>query len=134
MIGEAAIEELIGKKFIDWNIGPSHYYNKADLSNLGLNIGVKSVQYGKFPLIHKSITRPEIINLVLSDEEVLVCGYATIDSLNINQDNELVLSPFLRARGTKTGFYGFHNLVRFSNFDELLRVYNTDIFFQSIPC
>lgn len=36
---------------------------------------------------------------------------ATSNVLNNYQDDDLILDPNLRARGTKTGFYGFEQLV-----------------------
>ena len=51
LIGEAALEILLGIPIIDWNIGNSKNYNTPDIQSLG--IGIKTVEYGKFPIIFK---------------------------------------------------------------------------------
>ncbi len=119
MLGEIAIETLFGIDFIDWSIGDSKFYNSADLKDLGLNIGIKTVEGGKFPVIHKKPKRPEIINISLRTNAIAVCGLASIRVLLKYQDDGLILSPNLRARGVKTGFYGFKELQSFKNLSEL---------------
>jgi len=120
MLGECAVEKFIGKQFIDWTIGDSSFYHTPDLSKLGVKCGVKTVERGKFPIIFKKSYKPEIIVIKISDEEFLICGLATVDVLNTYQSDELVLSPFLRRRGTKTGFFGFNKLLLPSKIIELI--------------
>lgn len=122
-LGEAAIEELLQKEFIDWSIGESSAFHIADLRKLGLGIGIKTVEYGKFPIVHKKVLRPEIINIKIDDKTVLVCGYASIQALRKYQDDNLILSPLLRKRGTKSGFWGFSELKQFKTFSELEHLY-----------
>lgn len=112
MMGECAIEQLFGIRFIDWSIGNSNTYNVADLKALGLNVGIKTVEVGKFPIIHKVAHRPELICIKRTEKRVILCGLATISVLNSCQDDSLVLSQALRQRGTKTGFYGFDKLLK----------------------
>ena len=119
MLGECAVEKFIGKQFIDWTIGDSSFYHTPDLSTLGVNCGVKTVEKGKFPVIFKKSYKPEIIVIKNSDCEFLICGLATVQVLNNYQSDELILSPFLRKRGTKTGFYGFNQLLLPSKIIEL---------------
>lgn len=113
--GEAAIEELLQLDLIDWNIGHSNAFNEADLRTIGLNVGIKTVEFGKFPIVHLYPKRPEIIVIKKDWQTAYVCGLATRKSLKTYQDIELILSADLRKRGTKTGFYGFHDLIRFTN-------------------
>lgn len=116
--GEIAVEMLLGIEFVDWTIGESKNYNCSDLSACGLDVGIKTVEYGKFPIIHKNSKRPEII-VVKKGNLYYICGLAPTHVLNTHQDDNLVLSPKLRARNTKTGFYGFQYLIPFRTFKEL---------------
>ena len=114
LLGEAAIEKLLGIDIIEWNIGLSRNYNHPDIPNY--KVGIKTVEYGKFPLIFKKSHDPEIICIVDSEIEgkVYVLGLATVDVLRNFQDDNLILDKYLRARGTKTGFYGFSELKKIS--------------------
>lgn len=123
ILGEAALEELLGVEIIDWSIGKSTIYNKGDLIKIGLDLGIKTVEYGKFPIIHKEVKRPEIINIKTSEDMVAVCGLANINTLKEYQDESLILSSNLRQRGTKTGFYGFSKLKPFDNLENLKNTY-----------
>ncbi len=109
-LGEAALEKLFDMPIIDWTIGDSSAYHVPDIP--GYSVGIKTVEYGKFPIIFKKNFYPQII--CVSDPKnygtVLVCGLATQDVLNKYQSDDLILDPRLRARGTKTGFYGFEYL------------------------
>ena len=120
MLGEAAIEELLGINIIDWTIGNSSYYHTADIKSL--KIGIKTVEHGKFPIIFKKNYYPQIINVRTSKNIVWVCGLATKNILNKYQSDDLILSPYLKARGTKTGFYGFNELITFHTIEELKRI------------
>ena len=119
MMGECAVEQLFGVQFVDWTIGDSSYYNSADLRALNINVGIKTVEMYKFPIIHKRSEKPEIICIKRTDDTVIICGLATCDVLNTYQDDSLVLSPKLRARGTKTGFYGFEHLKPITSLEDL---------------
>lgn len=122
MGGELALEIFIDKKFADLSIGNSNDYHVPDLSKLGLKVGIKTVELGKYPVIFKRSEKPEIIILKLDSDRYCILGLATVDVLNKYQDDEEILSPSLRARGTKTGFVGLHSLKRFKNYEELLAV------------
>ena len=117
--GEAAVEALFQRRFINFNIGESKKFHTPDLSPIGVNVGVKTVEYGKFPIIFKKSTKPEIIVLKQDDLNFYICGLATVDILNQNQSDDLILSPSLKRRGTKSGFYGFNKLKKFSTLEEL---------------
>lgn len=116
--GEWAIEQLLGESFMDLSVGNSNDYHVSDLSELGLDIGVKTVEYGKFPIIFKNNTTPQII-VVKESNNLIVCGLASPSVLNQYQSDDLILSPKLKARGTKTGFYGFEHLKSFNSVSDL---------------
>lgn len=122
MGGELALEIFIDKKFADLSIGNSNDYHVPDLSKLGLTVGIKTVELGKYPVIFKRSEKPEIIILKLDSERYCILGLATVEILNKYQDDDEILSPSLRSRGTKTGFVGLHSLKRFKNYEELLAV------------
>ena len=122
IMGECAIEQLFKCKFIDWSIGDSKDYNTADLRSLGMNVGIKTVELRKFPIIHKIAHRPELICIKRTPKIIILCGLATIDVLNAYQDDELIISPLLRSRGTKTGFYGFEHLIKISSLHDLKKM------------
>ena len=121
IIGEVAIEKLLGMegKIIDWSVGNSNTYHKPDLSAIGLKVGIKTVEYGLFPVIFKISYYPEIINIVYKKKYVYVCGIALKDTLNKYQSNSLIKDKNLKKRSTKTGFYGFQHLKQFSSIKEL---------------
>lgn len=119
LLGEAAIEQYLKIKSIDWSIGDSKKYHKPDLKKIGLDVGIKTVEYGRFPIIFKKSYSSEIINIKVSSNEVLICGLANVDILNKYQDDNLILDDKLRARGTKSGFYGFDNLLQFNSLEKL---------------
>ncbi len=124
MGGEMALEQLLGKPFVDFSIGDSKDYHTPDLKKIGIDVGIKSVEKGKYPIIFKKSYKPEIIVLKLDDENFCILGLATVDVLNKYQDDDLILSPALKARGTKTAFTGLYKLKPFSNFDELIKLIN----------
>tara|TARA_B100000780_G_scaffold213786_1_gene153303 strand:- start:47 stop:610 length:564 start_codon:yes stop_codon:yes gene_type:complete len=110
-LGEFAVEKFLGKKFVDLTVGSSKKYFVPDLSSLGIDWGIKTVEKGKFPIIFKKSFKDEIIVIKKSDSEFFICGLATRGILDKYQSDELILSPGLRSKGTKTGFYGFKYLI-----------------------
>lgn len=106
-LGEAALEKLFGIPIIDWTIGYSGLYHIPDIP--GYRVGIKTVERDKFPIIFKDNSYPQIICIKSTkyNNLIFVCGLATSNVLNNYQDDDLILDPNLRARGTKTGFYGF---------------------------
>lgn len=121
-LGEVALEEYLGfEGIVDWEIGNSEDFHKSDLRAVGLNVGVKTVRNGYFPIIFKKSFSPEIIMIKKNsvDNIVYLCGFATKDILNKYQSDDLIIDQELRKRGTKTGFYGFNHLQPFKNFEEL---------------
>ena len=122
MGGELALEQLLGKKFVDLSIGDSNDYHIPDLSNLGLEVGIKSVELGKYPVIFKGSEKPEIVIIRLADDTFSILGVALAEDLNKYQDDSHILSPALRARGTKTAFVGLYKLKSFKNYEELIDI------------
>ena len=111
-LGESAVEQFLNINFIDFSIGSSQDYHVSDLKKIGYDCGIKTVEKEKFPVIFRKSYKPEIIVVKQSDRVFYICGLATVEVLNKYQSIDLILSPSLRKRGTKTGFYGFHKLVR----------------------
>lgn len=109
-LGEAAIEQVFGVETIDWSCGNSKKYNVPDLRKIGLEVGVKTSELYNFPIIFKENNYPQIIN-IRANNCIYICGLATVEVLNKYQDDKLILSPNLRKKGTKTGFYGFDSLI-----------------------
>ena len=109
--GECAVEKYIGKKFVDFSIGDSNKYHISDMSSLGIQCGIKTVEIGKFPVIFKASKMPEIIVIKESNYNYHICGVATVEVLNKYQTEDFIISDKLRSRGTKTAFYGFEHLI-----------------------
>lgn len=122
MGGELALEQMLGRPFVDLSIGDSNDYHVPDLSKLGLEVGIKSVERGKYPVIFKRSTKPEIVILRLADDTFSILGVALVEDLNKYQDDTQILSPSLRTRGTKTAFTGLHKLKGFNSLDELIKL------------
>lgn len=118
-LGEAALEKLLKMPIIDWSIGYSGLYHIPDIP--GYRVGIKTVERDKFPIIFKNNSYSQIICIRSTkyNNLVFVCGLATSHVLNKYQDDDLILDPNLRARGTKTGFYGFEYLVPIQSLDDL---------------
>ena len=119
LMGESAVESLLGVDIIEWSVGDSKEYNHPDINSLG--VGIKTAERNKFPIIPKFNDYPQII-CVRSDKRedlVFVCGLATPEVLNRFQSDSLVLSQGLRSRGVKTGFYGFGKLKKITRLEDL---------------
>ncbi len=119
LLGEAAIEKLLGIDIIDWSVGDSKNYNYPDVKIFG--VGIKTVEKGKFPVIPKRNDYSQIICIVSDTIKnlVFVCGLATVDVLNDKQSDTLLWDKQLASRGVKTGFYGFDKLKKVLCIDDL---------------
>lgn len=106
-MGELAVEKYLGIQFVDWSVGNSEKYNVPDIGIK--NVGVKTVEYGKMPVVLKNPGYPEII-CVRKENTVYIAGLATPEILMKYQDDNLILDENLRKRNVKTGFYGFSEL------------------------
>jgi len=110
-LGEFAVEAFLETSFVDLSIGSSKKYFISDMSTTGVDWGIKTVEYGKFPVIFKKSFKDEVIVIKKAEDLFYICGLATKEILNEFQSDKLILSPGLRAKGTKTGFYGFEHLI-----------------------
>lgn len=118
IMGELAMERFLGAAFIDWSVGESEDYDLPDLAGLNVAAGIKAVEYGKYPVVHRNPHRPEVI--VVRDAMTFhICGLASPEVMRRHADDGLILNANLRAKGTKTGFWGFSELVPFSGLGEL---------------
>lgn len=115
---ELALEKLLGVKILDTSLGKSENYNHADLKDNGINIGIKCAHYGNYPVVFKKPYNAEIVT-VLRGNKVYVCGVASIQTMLDYADDNLILNAKFRARGVKSGFYGFDQLISFKSLDEL---------------
>ena len=117
LLGEAALEEYLGVPIIEWEVGDSDVYNHPDIPNT--KVGVKTVRYGKCPLIWQKNWYSQIICIISphNENEVWICGLATKDILNKYQSREFVLNPQAR----KTAFYGFEHLLPVPSYEEMTR-------------
>lgn len=110
--GEFAVAKYLKMDIdnINMAVGNSTDFNIPDIP--GYNVGVKTVEYGHFPIIFKENTYPQIICIChpSSNGIVYICGLADVDTLNKFQHDDLILDPNLKAKGTKTGFWGFYAL------------------------
>lgn len=115
--GEFAVIKFLKMDAIKYadsiEIGVSVDFNVPDLPGYG--VGIKTVDYGHFPIIPKENTYPQIICICHPNaaDTIYVCGLATVDTLNKYQHDDLILDPNLKAKGTKTGFWGFAELKEF---------------------
>ena len=108
--GEAAVGKHLGIPIINPDVGVSIDFDNPDIP--GYSIGVKTVDYGNFPVIPKNNTYSQIICIChpSANGVVYICGLADVDTLNKFQHDDLLLDPNLKAKGTKTGFWGFSQL------------------------
>ena len=121
--GELAVQAVLKTPFVDLSIGHSKSYNHADLKAIGLNVGIKTVRYGLFPLVPINPTRPEII-VVRKEDRFYICGVATVAVLKKFSSRRLVKDPNAYKENKKTGFYGFDQLAPFRTLQELKNIVN----------
>lgn len=111
--GECAVEQYLGKPFVDFSIGDSNDYYVPDLRSAGYEVGVKTVSMGDFPLLRKptpsSSNTPQIIVLRESRYDFYIIGLATYDVVNnpSNFSQLLVRSGGVLEVGVKSAFYRF---------------------------
>lgn len=108
--GEAAVGKLLKMNIIDPSVGVSIDYDYPDIPGYG--VGVKTVGYEHFPVIPRENKYPQVICIChpTRNDIVYICGLATVDVLNKFQHEDLLLDANLKAKGTKTGFWGFSQL------------------------
>ena len=108
--GELAVSKYLHMDIINKDIGISTDFDVPDIP--GYNVGIKTVEYGHFPIIPKVNTYPQIICIChpTANGVVYICGLADVETLNKFQHDDLILDPNLKMKGTKTGFWGFSQL------------------------
>lgn len=119
MLGEVALEKLFGVKFADWTIGHSSKYNFSDLLKIGYNIGIKTVELSKLPVVYKNSKDPELICVRRDTHTVILCGLALPYVLNNNLDINFVKSYKIRREGKKSAFTGFDQLIKITTLADL---------------
>lgn len=118
---ELALEKFLGVQIMDTSFGHSDNYNHPDLGSLGINMGIKCGLYGNYPVVFKQPKNAEIIT-VLRGTKIYICGVATVKDMIDYSDDNLILNAKFRARGVKSGFYGFDQLKPFKNLEELKEI------------
>lgn len=121
--GELAVQAILKTPFVDLTIGESKSYNHADLRSIGLNVGVKTVRYGLFPMVPISPTRPEII-VIRKEDRFYICGVATVETMKKYSSQNLIKDPNAFKENRKTGFYGFDKVLPFRTLKELKEILN----------
>lgn len=134
-LGEAAVEMLLGIPVLDRDkdgriaVRSSRRFRDPDLAKTGLDVGVKTVEWGKFPVIKRNVRRPQMVGFKMSDRTFLVGGYATMKVLRECQSSLYILDENLRNKRTYNGqiekiaFWGFHRLQRIASIDDLKKAY-----------
>lgn len=111
-VGELAVERWLKTPFLDTTIGASKDYAVPDLRIAGYEMGCKTVEIGKAPLVPKKPKVPELIMLWNPKTYMVhILGIATPKLIMEHGDDSLVLSPNVRRLGWKTGFGAFDKLL-----------------------
>jgi len=110
-LGECAVIIYLGLpiSMISFEVGPdSKIFDYADLHKAGYWAGIKSVEYMKLPLIYKKPREPQVIVTISAKykDKTLIHGIATVENQLKNQDDNLIVSPKVKAAGKKTAFTG----------------------------
>ena len=120
-MAEIAIENYTSTKFIHWKIRDENEQDISDLKYLGLDLGVKTAQFGNLPLVYDFPKTPEIITIINKPCTVYVIGYATRNMLDYYKSKEYCFGD---AKKTKSGFWGFHKIYEFKTIDDVKSLYN----------
>jgi hypothetical protein len=116
--GEMALGKFLGVSIVDTSVGASEDYNIGDLNKIGLDIGVKTVEYPKFPLVHTRPERCEIILIKHRNQHVYkICGLYTPETMILHSSRELVVDE--KVRESKTAFYGIPFCKTFKTTEDL---------------
>ena len=110
-LGELALEELLGIK-------------NPDLKHAGFDVGIKTVNYGMFPLVSKNPQSAEIINIKLSDNEICMLGMVTVEDLRVYTDDALLFDK--NAKQRKTAFWNLSTAKSFNSVASLRYLHTSD--------
>lgn len=134
-LGEAAIEVLLDTPVLDRDrdgkllVRDSRDFHTSDLCTTGLDVGVKTVEWGKFPVVKRNVRRPQMISFRTGKRSFLVGGFASMKVLREHQTSVYVLNEALRNKRMnngqieKTCFWGFHQLIQIRSLKELRDAY-----------
>ncbi len=124
LLGEAAIEEYLGIEIINYNIEDSRSFSNPDLMPIGLSIGIKTSNYGNFPLISKNPRVPQIFLIRVTDDMLLLCGIGSVKILSDFSSDEFILDYRVKIKNVKTAFFGLDKLKTFKTINELKDIIN----------
>lgn len=113
-LGEYACCQYLGLKFnFYFKTGNSFEFAETDLKEYKINVGIKNVKRGQFPLINikgDAAKQTQIICITRKNGEgfdVCIAGLATPEVLSQYNDVKYVKSENVKRKGSKSGFYGF---------------------------
>lgn len=111
-----AFEKLFNQSLIDWeNVNPADF--EPELKIKGKTVRIVSFENESFPAIPKKNDTPILFVLRRDERKVWICGLATQNVLNQNQNDNLHNDPLSR---NSTAFTGFDKLKMVRDVDELL--------------
>jgi len=120
--GVIALEKFLSINLIDWdNLTAKNY--KPSLSVNDKEVDVITASDRDFPVINALSVNPAIIVLRPQEKSLWICGYATKEVLNSNQ-NENLLKGLLSNKTNETAFTGFDKLCSFESFEDLQNLVN----------
>lgn len=120
VLGEAAMENYLRIPIIDYTISHSKYHKHADLKQHGLNVGIKTIEYGKLPLVEIGSIRPEIILIKEQTRSVFyICGVYHPAVLNKYSDQGLIWDDAIEG---KTCFYALDKGRSFETIEDLIKI------------
>ena len=105
-------------------MGKSTTFKNPDLKHAGFDVGIKTVNYGMFPLVSKNPQSAEIINIKLSDNEICMLGMVTVEDLRVYTDDALLFDK--NAKQRKTAFWNLSAAKSFNSVASLRYLHNSD--------
>jgi hypothetical protein len=120
ILGEAAMENYLRIPIIDYTISHSKNHKHADLKQHGIDVGIKTIEYSKLPLIEIGSTRPEIILIKEQTRPVFyICGVYHPGVLNKYSDEGLIWDDNIQG---KTCFYAIDKGRPFKTLEDLKNI------------
>lgn len=111
--GEMAVLKYLGLdpyEYLDVEVGSSVDKHVADLREIGIDVGIKSVTFKNVcPLVPVAPLRPELMCMTIGNT-VYFLGLAPRWVQAKFSSMEFVKEEDVKEHGTKVGFYGFHAL------------------------
>lgn len=118
---EIAVERHLNKSFINWEAKSAIRDYPSMVEDKDLKIGITSFDFGEYPiLIDEAIDLPQIFTIFKGNDTILICGYASIETLR-NYREELPQSVISMR---KVSFTGFEHLETFETYNELKTLYH----------